>query len=262
MIDPPKYPPHGYCPFEVETQGHKGWVCATPLCDDTDDLCADVWGTDLNGVGDWVPFRHYKGHEHTRSRICRFFETEEEATEACWDHAQTWWRGEPPEAPAIPHWHNRMAPGYRIFIEAEQRRMWLVKPDGSVTGEVSGVCLSSALDVYRDQTWQETHERHAEEQDEGNRERVRAWVQDDDPRRWELLRDDDGDYRPSLPAKHLVEMRIYMPHEMARDIEIIMAHCSGPRMGVQGYFKGWIDDGIRTCADEALTTMKEEEGGE
>jgi len=52
-----------------------------------------------------------------------------------------------------------------------------------------------------------------------------------------------------------------MPHEMVRDIEAILNHCDGPRMGIQGHFKEWVEAGIRGAADEALTGMKEDEKG-
>ena len=257
MIDPPKYPPRGYQPFEVEFKGRHGWVCATPHCDDAEALCYQVWVLSPdNTFGEHVEFLDYEGPgNEDRARVCRFFETEAHAIEGCWEHARRWWKGEPPDVGAVPYWDNRLPPGYRIFIEVEQHRMWLVKPD-ITTGEVSGVTLSAAMDVYCKQAWADSHERQAEKQDDGNRERVRAWVQDDEPRRWEFLRDDDGDYRPSLPQKHLVEMRIYMPHEMARDIQIIMDNCDGPRMGIQGHCKEWIEAGIREHAAEAIASME------
>jgi len=263
MIDTPKYAPHGYCPFEIEFEGRRGWICATPHCDAADDLCYQV-GIDTDDGPRYLPFTEYGEHEpityYSRDRIPAFFGTEEEATKACWAHARHWWGGEPPSTWAIPAW-NKLPTGYRIFIEVEQRRMWVIKPDGTQYGECSGVSLSSAMDAYAASMWEESHEQQAHEQDDDERERIRAWVQDDEPRRWSLIRDDDGDYRPGLPEGHYVEMRIYMPHEMVRDIEAILNHCDGPRMGIQGHFKEWAEAGIRGAADEALTGMKEHEKG-
>lgn len=281
MIDPPKYPPRGYKPFEIEYESDVGWVCATPHCDDPVKLVEGVWvkhpeGAARDGGRKFVHFSQYGQHEpvtyHSRERIPAFFRTEEEAVAACWDHARHWWGGEPPSTWAVPLWRNKLPAGYRIFVQVEEQSVWLVRPDGTrLRGPVQirsdirndglrhlDTRLWSAMEHFSLDAFQEVANRQIEQQQDDARERVRAWVQDDEPRRWSLQRSDDGDFHPGLPDGHCVEMRIYMPYEMVEDVEAIMRHTQEPRMGVQGHCKRWIEDGIRSCAGEAQATIEEE----
>ena len=276
MIDFPNYPPRGYKPFEVEVKGHRGWICATPHCDDAEALCADVW-LDHREDLDEIPFgkttellTHYELVSYSRVRIPTLFKSEEEAQKMCWEHARQWWKGEPPEADAIPYWNHGLPPGYRVFMEVDDYRMWLVKPDGSRGGPLQilrgleredgpyhEIRLSTAEREFQTAAWEETHEHHAEKQDDDERQRVRAWAESDEaPRNWSVVRNDDGDYHPDLPEGHYVEMRIYMPHQMVGDIEAILRYCKRPLMGIQGHFRNWLDTAIRAHATEAVASME------
>lgn len=141
-------PPHGYMPFLVEHRGERKWVCATPHCDDADALVRDV---EHPATFKFINILDWNGEAYDVSRrILRLFDSRDEAVLACWRHASKFWHGEPPPVPAIPAYYM-LPPGYTILVEAEQRRVWLVLPDGKMTGKVSGTCLSTGLNVYKDQ---------------------------------------------------------------------------------------------------------------
>jgi len=248
-------------PFEVAVDGRRGWVCATPHADSTDDLCAPVWGVDLNGDADWVPFVDYHGpYDADHTRVLRLWDTREEAVRGAWSHAETWWRGEPPDVRAVTQHARRLPDGYHIFIEADpQRRMWLVRPDGTVLGETSGTSLSQALDLYQKDAWREVGDRQHEKNRQEERDRIRAWTDNEPPRKWVVLYDDDGCYRAPMPEEHCAEMRIYMPRAMVSDIRRILRHCDVKQMGVHAHLHEWINEALRRHAVEAHAKMTEDQ---
>lgn len=272
-IEFPKYPPRGYCPFEIEFKGQRGWVCATPHADSTDELCQGMTIETEEGLKT-IEFNEYESYRErnshmmdppiyfSRDRIPVLFGTEEQAIKACWDHARHWWGGEPPSAWAIPLWRQQLPNGYRIFIEADpSRRMWLIKPDGTRTGEVSGTSLSMALEAYKPGAFQEVAEHTYNKQQVEERERIRAWTGDEAPRRWSFQYSDDGDFYPGLPQGHYAEMRIYLPFEMMEDVRAILRYCDGPSMAIHGHFRSWLDGAIREHAKIALGKLDEEDDG-
>lgn len=160
MVEDPqtRRPPRGYMPFLVEHRSHRGWVVATPFCDAADEIVAEVQDPDPE-TWEGIDVLEWEGDVHQeRHRVLGVFDTREGAVEAAWAHAGRWWGGEPPDAPSIPTYEGLPA-DYAIFVEASQRRIWLSYPDGSCTGEISGVCLSSGIQMYADQA--EAHRRAA-----------------------------------------------------------------------------------------------------
>jgi len=126
-------PPRGYMPFLVEYQCECRWACATPHCDSAEDL---VYEVEDDETFERIDILEWRGEIHDqRERILRLFETREGAVEACWNHARRWWDGEPPAVPGIPD-YDVLPDGYAIFVEVEQRRVWLRYPDGNTWGGV------------------------------------------------------------------------------------------------------------------------------
>ena len=255
MLDKPDYAPRGYQAFKVETQGRKGWVLATPHCDDAEALVAEVW-VPAEAGGDFVPFLEFKDNApqyHERERYPVLFETKEEAIVGAWEHAKIWWGGEPPDSKAIPFYHlGSMPPGYDIFIEVAQRRMWLMRPDGSMTGEISGVTLSAALQCYEKVAREEQHEKFDEKRQDDRVERIRAWAENDptdweSPRKWESDGGNHGDFSPSLPKGHYDEVRMYLPFETTADLHLLR-----DRGNTAWHFKVWIEEGIQRAAKKKL----------
>lgn len=140
-------PPHGYMPFQFAARGDDPrWVCATPFADDTDGL---LYGRS-HGDDAW---EHDADHLASNSRICRTYAKREDAVAACWAHADRWWDGEPPKCPAVSG-YRELPPNYAIFVDT-CHSVWYVRPDGTMSGEISSDSLWSGLRCYADDCWKE-----------------------------------------------------------------------------------------------------------
>lgn len=139
-------PPHGYMPFLTGSRmgvEDSQWICATPFCDSVDDLLYEY-------DDEW----RKAGRVHTEpNRICRVYSSRADAVDACWAHAERWWKGEPPAVPSIPG-YRVLPPGWACFV-GRDHNMWIVGPGNAGHGKISGGNLSSALHCYADECWKE-----------------------------------------------------------------------------------------------------------